>query len=421
VRRLIALLLLAGCASTGAPPGGPERHEPPEIIAINPDSGARNVKIKEVEFTFDEVVSDRTAGANGLLDGIFLISPRTSAAQISWHRSRIAVHPRGGFRPNTAYAVTMLPGLVDLRGNTRKQATTIVFSTGATFPTFNILGRVFDWSAQKPIANAYIEATSQSDTSVVYLAATDTAGQFNVGPLPAGTYLVRGLIDQNGNRILDRNEKWDTTTAVVASITHYVELDAIERDSTPPRVDNIQMIDSVTLRVSFDKPIDPRLPLQPALVRVQRADSTELEVSKVQWAATYDAARLAFTTDSVKRADSIRTAAQPRPGPPPAAPPTPLPVTTPGGPRSPPPPPKPQFPPPEKAIILSLSPTTPVHYAMTYVFNGTGFRNLVGHVDKARGIFTPPKPAPRDTTTKKPPAGAARDTTRPPATKPPPR
>ncbi|MEO7085508.1 MAG: Ig-like domain-containing protein [Gemmatimonadaceae bacterium] len=420
MRHLIALVLLAGCASTGAPPGGPERHTPPEIVAINPDSGARSVAIKEVEFKFDEVVSDRANTSGGMLDGIFLVSPRTGAPEVSWHRTRITVRPRGGFRANTAYSITMLPGLVDLRGNARKESRTIVFSTGATFPSFSILGRVFDWSAQRPVANAYVEAISQSDTTVVYLATTDTLGQFDAGPLPSGTYLVRGLIDQNGNRVLDRNEKWDTTTAVVTNVRGYYELDAIERDSTPPHVDNVQMIDSTTIRVSFDKPIDPGLPLQPALVRVQRSDSTELQVTRVQWASTYDAAHLAFTTDSVKRADSVRTASQPkRAGVPPAPTPSPSPIPLPGGARNPPPPPKPKSPAPEKAIVISLSPTTPVVPTKTYVFTGNGFRNLVGHADRMRGFFTPPKPIPRDTTTKKPAVPAGRDTTKPPGAKPP--
>jgi hypothetical protein len=421
VRRLIALLLLAGCASAGAPPGGPERHQPPEIVSITPDSGALSVGVKEVEFKFDEVVSDRTSGGNGMLDGIFLVSPRTGAPEISWHRSRITVRPRGGFRANTAYSITMLPGLIDLRGNVRKESNTIVFSTGAAFPAFSIPGRVFDWSAQHPIPNAYIEATSKADTTLVYLASSDTLGQFDVGPLPSGIYLLRGLIDQNNNRTLDRNEKWDTTTVVIANVRTFHELDAIERDSTPAAIENIQLIDSVTLRVGFDKPLDPRLPLQPALVRIQRSDSTELQVTRIQWAAAFDAARAALTADSLHRADSVKAAAQPKPATPP--PPPPAPVTTPGGPRPPPPPPKPQFPPPDKAIILTLSPTTPILVTKTYVFSGNGFRNLVGHVDKVRRIFTPPKPAPRDTTTKKPPtpAGAARDTTRPPGTKPPPR
>ena len=96
------------------------------------------------------------------------------------------MRPTNGFRPNTAYRVTMLPGLVDLRGNVRKDDDDDRVLDGPTFPAFSIPGRVFDWAAQRPATGAYIEAISRDDTSVVYLAATDTAGQFDVGPLPRG-------------------------------------------------------------------------------------------------------------------------------------------------------------------------------------------------------------------------------------------
>jgi hypothetical protein len=234
VRRLIAVALLAGCASAGAPPGGPEDHAPPAIVTVTPDSGQTNANPKQVEFRFDEVVSDRPSGATAL-DQLFLVSPRrgNEAPNVSWHRSRITIKPRRGFLPNTAYRVTMLPGISDLRGNVRKEGASVLFSTGASFPALSILGRVFDWAAQRPVSGAYVEAVSSADTNVVYLAATDTSGQFDVGPLPAGQYLVRALIDQNSNRTLDRNEKWDTTTKTITDTRPVIELDAIERDSTP--------------------------------------------------------------------------------------------------------------------------------------------------------------------------------------------
>ncbi|HEU4787277.1 MAG TPA: Ig-like domain-containing protein, partial [Gemmatimonadaceae bacterium] len=287
MRRLTALALTAGavagiaCASAGAPPGGPEDHAPPQILSVTPESGQTNVRPKEVEFRFDEVVSDRGTGATAI-DQLFLISPRTGAPNVSWHRRRITVKPGKGFLPNTAYRVTVLPGLADLRGNVRKDGATVLFSTGAGFPPFSILGVVFDWAGQQVAKGAYVEAVSHPDTNIVYVAATDTAGDFEVGPLPAGEYTVRALIDQNSNRTLDRNEKWDSTTVTVSDARRVVELDAIERDTVPPAISNIEVMDSVSLRVTFDKPIDPGLPLQPALVQLQRADSTPLEVTRVQ-------------------------------------------------------------------------------------------------------------------------------------------
>src|SRR6185437_3260741 len=113
----------------------------------------------------------------------------------SWHRSRISVRPNKGFRPNTAYRITMLPGLADLRGNVRKDGITMLFSTGPTFPQFTILGHVFDWVAQRAAVGAYVEAVAHPDTSVVYLGATGSTRQNKVGPLPAGSYTLRAIID----------------------------------------------------------------------------------------------------------------------------------------------------------------------------------------------------------------------------------
>jgi hypothetical protein len=389
---LIALVLVGSCASAGAPPGGPEDHAPPEIVKVTPDSGTTNVHPKEVEFRFDEVVSDRPSGATAL-DQLFLISPRTagSSANVSWHRSRITVRPARGFRPNTAYRITMLPGIADLRGNVRHSGASILFSTGATFPQFSIPGRVFDWAAQKVASGVYIEAISRADTNVVFLAASDSTGQFDVGPLDAGTYTVRALLDQNANRTLDRNEKWDTTTVTVSDVRPMIELDVIERDSSAAVFQNVVVDDSVTIHVTFDKPLDPAIPLQPALVRVQRADSAQLDVTKVEWGTAFDQARQAQLADSLRRADTTR-ARQPVAPPPP--------VPTPGGPRAAPPPPKPRRPPPDRAIAITLSPTTPVLIGGTYRITARGLRNLVGNSTTITRTFTVPKPVPKDTTHK---------------------
>ena len=311
MRRLIGAALAGlalACASAGTPPGGPEDHTPPQIVSITPDSGETNVKLKHVEFKFDEVVSDRPVGA-AQLDQIFLISPRNGQPDVSWHRTRIDVRPKNGFRANTAYRVTMLPGIVDLRSNVRKVATSIVFSTGSGFPPMSILGRVFDWAAQRPANGAYIEATLRTDTTVVYLGATDSLGEFDVGPLPPGIYTVRALIDANNNRMLDRNEKWDTATVAVRDIRPHFDMLAIERDTTPAALESITALDSVSLRVTFDKPLDPRIPLQPALVRLQHADSSAIEVARVQWQSEWDRQKLA--RDSARKADSLKAAQPP--------------------------------------------------------------------------------------------------------------
>jgi hypothetical protein len=246
----------------------------------------------------------------------------------------------------------------------------------------------------------------------VYLAASDTAGEFDVGPLPVGTYTVRAIIDQNNNHVLDRNEKWDTTTVTVVDTRPHIELDAIERDSTPPALENITALDSVHLRITFDKAIDPRTPLQPALIRLQHADSSLIEVARVQWQGEYD--RQKAILDSTHRADSIKAAAPPAAAAPAAPPPAAV-APAPPAVRPPPPPPKPRAPPPERGIVVTIAEPARFVPTETYRVTVTGMRNLVGNSRPLTRSFTVPKPPPPKVvidTAKKAPA-------KPPATPPP--
>jgi hypothetical protein len=339
---------------------------------------------------------------------MFLVSPRNGEPRVAWHRSRISVRPERGFRDNTAYRITMLPGIADLRGNVRKEGATVVFSTGATFPTLGIVGVVFDWAAQTVVNAAYVEAIAHPDTSIVFLSATDTSGQFDLGPLPAGTYTVRALIDQNANRVFDRTEKWDSTTVTVTTSRPSIELDAIERDSVAPAFANVTVDDSVTMTITFDKPIDPTIPLQPALVTLRRGDSSEVTVTRVEWAMAFAKSRAA--ADSARRADSLRAAG--RGNPPPAAGPPP----TLRGARPGPPPRKPRAPAPERAIVATVSPSTPMRPGQTIRVTTRAIRNLLGKSSELTRTVTVPRPVPRDSTQR-----ARPDTARPPRRPPPPR
>jgi len=415
VRRLIAVAaawcavawFAAACASAGQPPGGPEDHDPPAVVSIRPESGSLNVRPKEINFQFNEVVAQQALGAADL-SRLFLISPREGEPDVSWHRSRITVKLRKPFRANMAYVVMMFPGLADLRGNVRKEGASIIFSTGPTIPRLGITGTVFDWAAQRVAPNAFVEALLRTDTTLKFVDVADSAGRFEIGPLDSGSYIVRALIDQNSNHQIDRNEKWDTVPTRVLDVRTAVELDAIERDSVPALIANVVAEDSVTIHVIFDKYLDPGMPLQPALVDLRAADSSRLQVDKVQWASVFEAARRA--ADSTRKADSLRQVdslarardttrrAAPPPAPNPVRP--ALPVGVPGA-RPAPPPAKPKSPAPDKAVVVTLSPTNPLAPGKSYRITTRGFRNLLGHsTEQSRTFQAPlpkPPPTPKDT------------------------
>ena len=114
------VLLASGCASQGTPPGGAPDVAAPLLVRTTPDTSAVGVRAERVTFRFDEVVSERPSGAPSL-GALFLISPTDGEPRVSWRRDAVTVAPRRGFRANTVYTVTLLPGLADLRGNVRTE------------------------------------------------------------------------------------------------------------------------------------------------------------------------------------------------------------------------------------------------------------------------------------------------------------
>lgn len=377
-----------GCASASPPPGGPEDHEPPRLVRITPDTNAVNVNPGHVSFYFDETINDRGSGAQEVGQH-FLVSPSDGSIRVSWHRSRIDVRPHDGFRANTAYSVSLLPGLADLRSNAMKSGATLVFSSGPTIPAGRIKGIAFDWAAERPAPRALVQAITPD--SVLYLAQTDSLGQFTVGPLPPGRYFVQAIADANGNRALDRNEEFDSASVVVPQ-TAALELRTARRDTLPPRVLAVTVADSVSLRVEFDRALDPTQTLDVADFHLAAADSSTIPIVRVQSPRQEieqaQAERQALA-DSVRRADSLAGKALA------PLPPAPRPTT--------PAPPKPSVPPPFNSVLLrtaaALAPNAEYRLTVTKV------RSLGGRMQESQRSFTTPKPPPP------PPAPAVRDTT----------
>lgn len=410
MRRLILLIAVAGCAQLGSPPGGPEDRNPPRLLRISPDTNALNARPKSVELRFDEIINERPARGGQELSGLFLVSPRRGRVDVRWHRSRIEIRSRRGWQPNTTYTITQLAGVTDLRGNADTAEHRYVFSTGPSRATTLVRGRVFDWVAGKVAPRAYVEAIQLPD-SLTYGEYADSVGQFVIRYVPPGRYLLRALIDANTNRVLDRRELFDSATITLGdSVTR--EMLAFIHDSAGPGIAQVEQRDSVTLRVTFDRPLHPRVAVTPAQFSLKATDSTAVPITSVVLGSVFekqqaDSARAKAVQDSITRvqvADSIRRAnpRAPAPSPAPAAPP----VRRPGAAtRDTTPPPRPSVPPPETYAIIALG--RPLAAATSYRLHADSLRSLLGIVRSSDRVFTTARPrAPADTT--RPPGDSAR-------------
>lgn len=272
LRRAAGLaILVAACARMAPPPGGPVRHTPPVLLSSFPDSGVAPCDFRgDATYRYDEVTSD--AGepnfgyGNGGLEKLILFSPDTAVPRVQWHRDRISIRPRDGWRAHTTYRIEMLPGLLDLRQNRTKTSSVIAFTTCGPPPTRVLSGRVIDWAGVRAIPFALIEAFHLPD-SARYRALADSTGRFRFSALPDGPYLVVATNDQNHDNRRNPTEAWDSVRVEAARDT-VGEIWTFARDTLPPKIQDIARIDSVTLSVTFTKPIDPDLRLDSASIRV---------------------------------------------------------------------------------------------------------------------------------------------------------
>ncbi|MBX9927806.1 MAG: Ig-like domain-containing protein [Gemmatimonadaceae bacterium] len=300
------VLALVACARPGAPPGGIEETDPPALVEVRPESGAVNVRPSEVRFAFDEVVNERPRLGGNTLDALVVLSPSDGAPRVSWEREAITVRPRRGWRPNTAYTVTILPGLADLGGAVRDSAVTTRFTTGGPFPSGVVRGAVFEWTTLRPSARARIEATVGSDTTWRWIARVDSTGRYELPLLPAGAYRLRGFIDENGDGLLDRRELWDSTTVQVSDSAR-VDLYAFVHDTLGPRIATVTVRDSLHLRVQFDRAIALGVAVDSSSFTLQRADSTKIAITRALASAEWDsvsARRRRAIEDSTRKADT---------------------------------------------------------------------------------------------------------------------
>jgi hypothetical protein len=308
---------------------------------VAPDSGSVAPPPHEADVFLDEVISEQVAAPRPAISSAILLSPVKGVVDVAWHRNRISVRPREGFKAGRVYRLELLPVLVDLRQNRMKRGTVSVFSTGPDIPSAALSGTVVDWPGAHAGSAALIEAVLLPD-SLAYRTLADSAGSFVLRQVPAGEYVVYGVIDQDNNHERGPREAFDTVRVRLADSAS-VEVYAFPHDTTGPRLRTVEIVDSLTLRLTFDRPLDPAQSLDTAAVRLATlADSTTpLGVLHVWTQVQADSVRAAAqavraAADSARarlRADSLRArqpadSARGRPRAPGQAPAPPAPAVT---------------------------------------------------------------------------------------------
>lgn len=285
--RLAVALLLASCAKEEAPPGALPDSRPPQVTrtepaerAVVPDLGG------EVKIEFDEPIDAPSDLARQLVG-----SP-AYRYRVSTGFSDIKIHPDGGWRKGAVYVIRVPAGIPDLLGNRTEEPIRLLFSTGPPVTDTRVSGRLVDRVTGRPASDARVLFERSGDT-IPYTAPADSGATFSLPALPPGRYEAYGFRDLNADLRLQRQlEAYDSASFDLPDSTSTAELvlRLTEPDTTPPRLVRARAADSVTLRLEFDDPLDPR----------QNFDRTEVVVRDTATGREWPVERVGITLPSAR-------------------------------------------------------------------------------------------------------------------------
>ncbi|HSK13799.1 MAG TPA: Ig-like domain-containing protein [Phnomibacter sp.] len=193
-----------GCASIGAPTGGPKDTIPPELVRVVPENFTPNFKSKTIVFNFSEYVE-----LNQVFEKLIINPPLDKFPQVDRKLSTVTVRIKDTLEPNTTYSWRFDGVIRDVNEGNPLGDLTYVFSTGPDFDSAAFSGRVISAETGKVDTTLLVILHRDlSDTAVKklkprYVTKLDGKGFFRFNYLAPGRYNVFALKDDGMKRYSD--------------------------------------------------------------------------------------------------------------------------------------------------------------------------------------------------------------------------
>jgi hypothetical protein len=286
-----------------------ESVEPEPFSMIEP--GERTLRVR-----YNERISERPT--RGSLADAVTVSPRTGEVEVSHDREGLDIDVEGGFQEGLVYRVTVAASLNDMFGNPMAVPFEWVFSTGDSIRPNAVIGQVWDATTGEGVSDAVVElrrvagadGAPPADT-FAYFTRADSLGIFALRYLPTGQVELRALQDLDGDGEEDFGEpvrRQGLQLAASDTVT-LPNLPLLAADTTWAVLEDVEILDSLTLRIEFDDFLDPTAPIQEVLVRLTPAvDSTGAVLEAAQGAAEVPVQRVFHEAGFAVWADSLAEA-----------------------------------------------------------------------------------------------------------------
>ena len=241
-----ALLLIAACASIGAPDGGIYDEIPPKVVSSYPADRATNNTERKIKIRFDEYVKLENAN-----EKVIVSPPQIEPANIRADGKSVKVTLYDSLKASTTYTIDFGDAIVDNNEGNPMGHYTYSFSTGEEIDTMEVSGAVLNAADLEPIKGILVglypidslfNDTIMRHKPFARVSRTNGSGKFCIKGVKPGQYRAFALEDKDGNFLLSQKSERiaflpDTFTT---TCKWDVRMDTVWRDST--HYDSIRVV-----------------------------------------------------------------------------------------------------------------------------------------------------------------------------------
>lgn len=201
---------MAGCANIVPPTGGKKDTAPPQLVEISPKDSLLNTRVTKISMEFDEYISLNEPGKEIQVSPVL---PVPVATVVNGKKLTVKI-PDSLLKDNTTYRVSFGNSIKDLNEGNAFKTFNYIFSTGSYFDSLKLYGIVYDAETGSHATNITIMLydAALSDSAIVkekpvYITRVVEKGRYVFMGLPADTFRIYALKDDNGNLMYDGEEE----------------------------------------------------------------------------------------------------------------------------------------------------------------------------------------------------------------------
>jgi uncharacterized protein (DUF2141 family) len=254
---LVPIFLLAQCARTTQPNGGPKDVDPPQLLNSNPKNGQKNFTGKNIELEFDEYIKLKDAKEE------ILVTP-TSGPDTKFlaKKNKLTITPQLDWKENTTYSIVFRDGVQDINEGNPADELHLAFSTGDMIDSLRIYGSVNEAFMEKipekiTIAAYNIDTFDIFKHKPTYFTKTDKKGRFTIQNLKPGQYFLYAFEDKNKNFKVDsKSEKYgfNVNPINIPESNDSVRLTIFHCDARGQKITTVRNTNTIST-IRFNKPV----------------------------------------------------------------------------------------------------------------------------------------------------------------------